>query len=69
MEHDRFSVPWRNTRDKEFPYHGQFVVIDVDDNFNIAVYNSQTYSFVLTSEPYTSYPASNNNVKWTDFKL
>jgi hypothetical protein len=61
-------VIWKNTENGELPYHGQYVIIDVDGTYHITIYNANTRHFVLNSEPFSIFEIV-TNIRWTDFKL
>jgi hypothetical protein len=63
------SATWKNTGLKEFPYHGQTVIVNIEGVYHVAVYYSTTKNFVMKSEPFKAFSCKEENIKWTDHKL
>ena len=61
-------VIWKNTDKGELPYHGQYVIIEVEELYHITIYNSTKKYFVLNTEPFSVFEID-QNIRWTDFKV
>lgn len=61
------EIKWYNTESGEWPYHGQTVILTMDGNYHITVYNAVLKKFVMTIEPFTDFETT-RNITWTDFK-
>jgi hypothetical protein len=64
------EVKWFNTSRKEVPSHGQHVILSMNEEYFIAVYNASKKTFIIKAESYDTFVSDETaDISWTDFRL